>query len=105
MASASSSSSPPPTTTTTTTKDPLSAKIHFTEAARHLCQEARTVLCSLRGGPPAVARGELAHDLQDLRVLVRAHFESCPLYPSDAADAVPRLNLGCSLIFVKIKQR
>lgn len=47
-----------------------------TECARHLCQEARIVLCSLRGGPPAVARGELAHDLQDLRVLVRAHVES-----------------------------
>ena len=46
--------------------------IAMSEAARHLCQEARVVLCSLRGGPPAVARGELAHDLQDLRVLVRA---------------------------------
>ena len=37
------------------------------EAARHLCQEARIVLTSLRGGPPNVARGELAQDLMDLR--------------------------------------
>lgn len=44
------------------------------EAARHICEEARVLLCSLRGGPPSVARGELAHDLQDLRVHVRAHY-------------------------------
>lgn len=36
-------------------------------AARHICQEARFVLTSLRGGPPLVARGELAQDLFDLR--------------------------------------
>jgi hypothetical protein len=37
------------------------------EASRHACQEARFVLTSLRGGPPPVARGELAQDLFDLR--------------------------------------
>ncbi|GKY94629.1 hypothetical protein MPSEU_000428400 [Mayamaea pseudoterrestris] len=37
------------------------------EASRHVCQEARFVLTSLRGGPPPVARGELAQDLFDLR--------------------------------------
>jgi hypothetical protein len=37
------------------------------EAARHLCQEARVVLTSLRGGPPNVARGDLAQDLMDVR--------------------------------------
>lgn len=37
------------------------------EGARHVCQEARLVLTSLRGGPPAVARGELAQDLMELR--------------------------------------
>ena len=37
------------------------------EAARHACQEARFVLTSLRGGPPSVARGELAQDLFDVR--------------------------------------
>jgi hypothetical protein len=37
------------------------------EAARAICQEARVVLTSLRGGPPHVARGELAQDLFDLR--------------------------------------
>ena len=46
------------------------------EAARHLCQEARAVLTSLRGGPPAVARGDLAHDLQDLRAIVKIHLET-----------------------------
>ncbi|CAJ1960993.1 unnamed protein product [Cylindrotheca closterium] len=40
------------------------------EAARHLCQEARVVLTSLRGGPPNVARGDLAQDLMDVRALV-----------------------------------
>ena len=42
------------------------------EAARHICQEARVVLTSLRGGPLAVARGELAQDLMDLRLVVKA---------------------------------
>ena len=46
------------------------------EAARHLCQEARAVLTSLRGGPPAVARGDLAGDLMDLRGIVKLHLES-----------------------------
>ncbi|KAL3923282.1 MAG: hypothetical protein SGILL_001741 [Bacillariaceae sp.] len=41
------------------------------EAARHLCQEAGVVLTSLRGGPPNVARGDLAQDLMDLRTMVR----------------------------------
>jgi hypothetical protein len=41
------------------------------EAARHICQEARVVLTSLRGGPPNVARGELAQDLIDLRGIVK----------------------------------
>jgi hypothetical protein len=36
-------------------------------AARHICQEARVVLTSLRGGPPHVARGDLAADLMELR--------------------------------------
>jgi hypothetical protein len=46
------------------------------EAARHLCQEARAVLTSLRGGPPAVARGYLAQDLMDLRAVVKLHLET-----------------------------
>ena len=45
------------------------------EAARHICQEARVLLTSLRGGPPVVARGELAQDLMDLRVVVKAHLQ------------------------------
>lgn len=37
------------------------------DTARWLCQEARVVLTSLRGGPPHIARGELAQDLMELR--------------------------------------
>jgi hypothetical protein len=45
------------------------------EAARHLAQEARAVLTSLRGGPLAIARGDLAGDLMDLRAIVKIHLE------------------------------
>ena len=41
------------------------------ESARHICEETRVVLTSLRGGPPNVARGDLAQDLTDLRHLVK----------------------------------
>ena len=44
-----------------------SSSVDRVAAVRHLCQEARVVLCSLRGGPPHVARGDLAQDLMDLR--------------------------------------
>jgi len=37
------------------------------DSSRQLCQEARVVLTSLRGGPPHIARGELAQDLMELR--------------------------------------
>ena len=33
-------------------------------AARHICQEARLVLTSLRGGPPYIARGDFAFGLK-----------------------------------------
>lgn len=57
------------------------------EAARHICQESRVVLTSLRGGPPAVARGELAQDLMDVRVIVKANLpvSSSPPLPSTAS--------------------
>ena len=51
---------------------PLRDPPNAVDAARHLCQEARVVLTSLRGGPPNVARGELATDLMDLRSVVKA---------------------------------
>ncbi|KAL3795042.1 hypothetical protein HJC23_006363 [Cyclotella cryptica] len=41
-------------------------------AAQHIAAEARTLLASLRGGPPHVARGELAAGLHNLRGLVRS---------------------------------
>jgi len=41
------------------------------ESARHLCEETRVVLTSLRGGPPNVARGDLAQELTDLRHRVK----------------------------------
>ena len=44
------------------------------EAARHICTECRCVLWSLRGGPPPVARGKLARDLESLRGLVRGKY-------------------------------
>lgn len=44
------------------------------EAARHICTECRYVLSSLRGGPPPVARGKLARDLESLRGLVRGKY-------------------------------
>ena len=47
----------------TSSEQPFSA----VDAARLLCQEARVVLTSLRGGPPHIARGELAQDLMELR--------------------------------------
>ena len=37
------------------------------EATRYLCQEASSVLSSLRSGPPAVAHGDLVQDLRILR--------------------------------------
>jgi len=43
-------------------------------AARHINEEARAVLTSLRGGPPYVARGELSLGLRDLRTFVRSQF-------------------------------
>mmetsp|Transcript_15238 Transcript_15238/g.37592 ORF Transcript_15238/g.37592 Transcript_15238/m.37592 type:complete len:1844 (-) Transcript_15238:106-5637(-) len=46
------------------------------DAARHICQEARVVLTSLRGGPPNVARGDLAQDLMDLRGFVQGILSS-----------------------------
>uniref|UniRef100_A0A7S2EHJ5 SEC7 domain-containing protein n=1 Tax=Ditylum brightwellii TaxID=49249 RepID=A0A7S2EHJ5_9STRA len=57
------------------------------EAARHLCEEARVVLSSLRNGPPAVARGELAQDLRELRSLVKAKFLDAPPPTSSANSA------------------
>jgi len=41
------------------------------EAARHVSEEARVLLASLRMGPPHVARGPLAQDLRQLRLQVK----------------------------------
>ena len=50
------------------------AKHDASRSACHICEEARLLLSSLRGGPPVIARGELAQDLRDLRILVKSHF-------------------------------
>ena len=44
------------------------------DAARHIAEEARLVLASLRGGPPYIARGELAYGLRQLRSTIRSQF-------------------------------
>ncbi len=56
------------TVAATTTEVSFNAML---ESARHLCEETRVVLTSLRGGPPNVARGELAQGLIDLRHSVK----------------------------------
>lgn len=56
------------------------------DAARHLCQEASAVLTSLRGGPPMVARGDLAQDLIDLRALIR---HTMNLEPQETSSTSP----------------
>ena len=62
-------------------------------AAQHICQEARLVLTSLRGGPPYVARGDLALGLKELRGLVRTRFLSstavAPL-PGEIGGVLPQ---------------
>ena len=42
------------------------------DAIRHLCQESSCVLSSLRTGPPAVAHGDVVHDLRSLRKELKA---------------------------------
>lgn len=44
------------------------------DAACHINEEARLLLGSLMGGPPYIARGELALGLRELRSLVRGRF-------------------------------
>ena len=58
----------PPSVATATTEIDVAAIL---ESSRHLCEETRVVLTSLRGGPPIVARGDLAQDLTDLRHRVK----------------------------------
>ena len=62
---------------------------HALEAARHLCQEARVVLTSLRGGPPNVARGDLAQDLMDMRAIVKQKLALDASQEGSASSLVP----------------
>jgi Sec7 domain len=55
----------------------------LTDAARQVCQEARMVLVSLRGGPPVIARGELAHDLMELRDRCLHQLERKSVWPPE----------------------
>ena len=43
------------------------------EAARHISEEARILLASLRNGPPFIANGPLAHNLMNLRTAIQQH--------------------------------
>lgn len=64
------------------TSTPTTTVASSVDAARHLCQEARVVLTSLRGGPPHVARGDLAQDLMDLRDYVQRDLETAAVVPT-----------------------
>ncbi|KAL9186953.1 hypothetical protein ACHAXT_010673 [Thalassiosira profunda] len=55
------------------------------DAARHIAEEARLVLASLRGGPPYVARGELALGLRELRSFVRGRYFDANIASGGAA--------------------
>jgi len=60
------------------------------ESARHLCEETRVVLTSLRGGPPIVARGDLAQDLIDLRHSVKTILSTDMLVLTADANSINR---------------
>lgn len=62
------------------------------DSARHLCEESRVVLTSLRGGPPNVARGDLAQDLIDLRQTVKTILSSDMLVLTADANTVNTSN-------------
>ena len=65
------------------------------QAARHLCEEARVVLTSIRGGPPGVARGDLAQALVDLRGMVKLVLSSSCHIP-DGKDTSTTTNTNGS---------
>lgn len=67
---------------------------NFVPACRHLCQEARTVLTSLRSGPPHVARGDLAQDFMDLRSLMERIVGGASVPPTDGGVAAVALDGG-----------
>jgi hypothetical protein len=73
------------------------------DAARHLSQEARVVLSSLRGGPPNVARGDLAQDLIDLRGLVNytmSIIASGEAASKEVIDAAAPLSIADDIVLV-----
>jgi hypothetical protein len=63
------------------------------ESARHLCEETRVVLTSLRGGPPNVARGDLAQDLIDLRHTVKTILSTDMLVLASDANKINNHNM------------
>jgi len=49
----------------------MTCDVNLMEAARHVSEEARILLSSLRMGPPHVARGPLVQELRQLRLQVK----------------------------------
>lgn len=66
----------------------ISSSIDEITACRNLCREARVVLTSLRGGPPHIARGEIAQDLMELRNLLPGLEQHHPSSPRETGETV-----------------
>lgn len=79
----------PPSVATTATEINVDAIL---ESARHLCEETRVVLTSLRGGPPNVARGDLAQDLIDLRHTVKSIVSTDMMVLAADANSINKYN-------------
>jgi hypothetical protein len=63
------------------------------EAARHISEEARILLTSLRNGPPFIANGPLAQNLLNLRTAISQHLTTTVTNKPIESYALPFLNV------------
>lgn len=63
------------------------------EAARHISEEARILLTSLRNGPPFIANGPLAQNLLNLRTAISQHMTTTNTNKPIESYALPFLNV------------
>jgi Sec7 domain len=63
---------------------PIGPTPSHVDVVRHISQEARVVLTSLRGGPPHIARGDLSQDLMDLRKRIEREMEQSIVIPHNS---------------------